>query len=132
GRSELGVVAGGLVTAAVLLVALLADGTPRVAALVALAVLVLWFVAGDFLLALADERAAARNPHDNRVSDVGRRVRVLEDFAGAPGGSRGKVSLGGETWNARAPAGTLHKAGEELVVVAVERLTLVVAPAGRQ
>jgi membrane protein implicated in regulation of membrane protease activity len=132
GRSELGVVAGWLATAAALLVALLSEGTLRLAAFAALGVLVLWFLAGDFFLALADERAAARNPHDNRVSDVGRRVRVVEDFSDGPGGSLGKVSLAGEIWKARSVDGGRYKAGDELVVVAVERLVLVVAPAGRQ
>ena len=128
GRSELGVIAGWLAMATVLLVALLTDGAPRVAALLALALLVLFFLAGDFLLALADERASLENPHGSRVSDVGRRVRVVEDFVRAGDVSAGRVSLAGETWKARSRKGTLHRTGEELVVVAVERLVLVVAP----
>jgi membrane protein implicated in regulation of membrane protease activity len=132
GRSELGVIAGWLATATVLLVALLSDGAPRIAALVALALLVVCFLVGDFFLALADERASLRNPHDTRVSDIGRPVRVVEDFTRVPAGSAGRVSLAGETWNARSRDGTLYKAGEELVVVAIERLVLVVAPRERR
>lgn len=124
GRSELGVVAGWLVTAATLAVALLSDGALRVAALAVLALLVAWFLVGDFFLALADERAARRNPDANRASDVGRIVRVVEQVTG----SGGKVSLAGEAWNARSRDGTLHEAGEELVVVAIDRLVLIVAP----
>lgn len=132
GRSELGVIAGWLATAAILVVALLSEGSLRLGAFAVLALLVLYFLVGDFFLALADERAALRNPHDNRVSDVGRRVRVVEDFTQGEGGSRGKVMLAGETWKARSPDGALHQRGEELVVVAIERLVLVVARAERR
>lgn len=128
GRSELGVVAGWLVTAATLAVALFADGALRIAAFVVLALLVAWLLVGDVFLALADERAARRNPHANRASDVGRPVRVVEKVTG----SGGKVSLAGETWKARSRDGTLHEVGEELVVVAIERLVLIVAPRSRR
>lgn len=128
GRSELGVIAFYLGAATALVIALLSDGTLRMAALIILVLLVLYFLVGDFLLAMSDERAARRNPHDHRVSDVGRRVRVIEDFTRQHGRSSGKVSMSGETWKARSRDGTLHKTGEELVVVDLERLVLVVAP----
>lgn len=131
GRSELGVIAFYVAASAALVLALLFDGAVRITALVALALLVVYFLVGDFFLALSDERAARRNPHDHRLSDVGRRVRVLEDFRRHHGRSRGKVSMSGETWEARARDGVLHKSGEELVVVDVERLVLVVAPKRR-
>lgn len=128
GRSELAVVGAGLVTAAAGVAALLSDGALRIASLVALGVLVLYFVCGDVVLAISDERETLRNPHGNRASDMGRPVRVIEDFTSRNGASMGKVSLGGETWNARSSGGTLHAAGEELVVVGIDGLVLVVAP----
>lgn len=127
GRSERAVLALFIAVAALLVLALLAEGGVRLGAIVALALVVAWLLVGDFLLALSDERAVRRNPHDNRVSDVGRTVRVLEDFTRRSGGSSGKVSLAGETWKARSRDGTLHRAGEELVVIEIERLVLVVA-----
>lgn len=128
GRSELGVIAGWLVTAATLAVALLSAGALRIAAFAVLGLLVAWMLVGDFFLALADERAARRNPHANRASDVGRIVRVVDKVTG----SDGKVSLGGETWSARSRDGTVHEAGEELVVVDIRRLVLIVAPRSRR
>ncbi|HEX2139910.1 MAG TPA: NfeD family protein [Woeseiaceae bacterium] len=126
GRSETGVIAfyAGLVAAVVF--ALLADGLFRIVALSVLGLFVLHFLIGDVLLAVSDERATKRNPHDNRVSDVGRKVRVIEDFVSASTGSRGRVSLAGETWKARSRDGTLHRAGDELVVADVEGLVLIV------
>lgn len=132
GRSELGVIAFYMGAAAALVVALLSDGTVRTVALVVLALLVVYFLVGDFFLAMSDERAIRRNPHDHRVSDVGRRVRVIEDFTRRNGYSSGRVSMSGETWKARSRDRTLHKAGEELVVVNVDRLVLVVAPKRRE
>ena len=127
GRSEAGVIAFylGLVAAAV--VALLADGLVRLVALGTLGVFVLQFLVGDLLMALSDERAAKRNPHDNRVSDVGRKVRVVVDFVPVRDGSQGKVALSGETWIARARDGSLYRAGEEVVVTDVQGLVLEVA-----
>lgn len=115
----------GLAGAAV--VALLADGVVRLVALAALGLFALHFLFGDLLLALSDERAVKRNPHDNRISDVGRKVTVVEDFVADRTGSRGKVMLAGETWKAVAHGGTLHRQGEELVVVGVKGLVLEVA-----
>ena len=133
GRSEAGVIAFFLGLAGAVVLALLADGLVRLLALAALAVFALQFLFGDLLLAISDERAVRRNPHDNRISDVGRKVTVSEDFIGEPAGSRGKVVLAGETWKAVSRDGTLHRQGEELVVVDVKGLVLEVAcpPAGR-
>ena len=127
GRSEAGVIAFFLALAGAGVLALLADGVVRLLALGALAVFALHFLFGDLLLALSDERAVKRNPHDNRISDVGRQVAVTEDFVADPVGSRGKVVLAGETWKAVSRAGTLHKKGEQLVVVDVKGLVLDVA-----
>lgn len=124
GRSEAGVIAFCLGLAAAAVVALLADGLVRLVALGMLGAFALHFLFGDLLMALSDERAARRNPHDNRVSDVGRKVRVVEDFVPARAGSRGKVVLAGETWKARSRHRVLHRAGEELVVTGVEGLVL--------
>lgn len=132
GRSELGVIAFYIAAAAALVLALLAEGGLRMAALVVLALFVVCFLVGDFFLAMSDERAARRNPHDTRVSDVGRRVVVVENFTHRHGGSSGRVSLSGETWKARSRDGTLHKAGEELVVVGIDRLVLIVATGRRE
>lgn len=126
GRSEAGVIAFCLGLLAAVVVALLADGLVRIVALSVLGLFVLHFLVGDVLLAVFDERATKRNPHDNRISDVGRTVRVIENFVGDRAGSRGKVVLAGETWKARSRDGTLHRAGDELVVADVESLVLVV------
>ena len=127
GRSEAGVIAFFLGLAGAVVLALLADGVVRLVALVALGAFALHFLFGDLLLALADERAVRRNPHDNRISDVGRKVTVIEDFVGDPAGSRGKVVLAGETWKAVSRGGTLPRQGDELVVVDVKGLVLEVA-----
>jgi membrane-bound serine protease (ClpP class) len=124
GRSEAGVIAFFLGLAGAVIVALLADGVVRLVALAALGVFALHFLFGDLLLALSDERAVKRNPHDNRVSDVGRKVTVIEDFVGQPGGSRGKVVLAGETWKAVSRDGRRYREGEELVVTDVKGLVL--------
>ncbi len=124
GRSEAGVIAFFLGVVAAAAVALFADGAIRIVALVVLGVLALHFLFGDVLLAVSDERASRRNPHDNRISDVGSKVRVIEDFVGGPSGSSGKVSLAGETWKARSPDGTLHRQGDELIVTDVKGLVL--------
>jgi membrane protein implicated in regulation of membrane protease activity len=132
GRSEAGIIAFYLGLVAAVVVALLADGVVRIIALSVLGLFALHFLFGDVLLAVADERATKRNPHDNRISDVGRKVRVIEDFVGGPAGSRGKVILAGETWEARSRDGTLHTQGAELVVIDVKGLVLEVEdrPAG--
>lgn len=132
GRNETGVVAfyAGIVAAVV--VAAFADGLIQMAALSAIGLLVVYFLVGDFFLAVSDERVTKKYPHDNRNSDVGRRVRVLEDFAADSKTSRGSVSLAGETWKARSRDRALHKAGDTLVVVDVEGLVLVVAPPERE
>lgn len=127
GRSEAGVIAFFLGLAGAVVVALLADGVVRLVALAVLGVFALHLLFGDLLLALSDERAVRRNPHDTRISDVGRKVTVIEDFVGDPGGSRGKVVLAGETWKAVSRGGTLHREGEELVVRDVKGLVLEVA-----
>lgn len=129
GRSEAALIAFYLGLAAAAVVALLADGVVRIVALSVLGVFALHFLFGDVLLAVADERATKRNPHDNRISDVGRKVRVTDDFVGGPAGSRGKVLLAGETWEARSRDGTLHRQGEELVVTDVKGLVLEVEQA---
>ncbi len=126
GRSEAGVIAFYLGLVAAAIVALFADGLVRLVALGALGVFALHFLFGDLLMALSDERAAKRNPHDNRISDVGRTARVVEDFVPDPAGSRGKVVLNGETWNARSRDGVLYREGEHLVVTDVRGLVLVV------
>jgi membrane protein implicated in regulation of membrane protease activity len=126
GRSEAGVIAFYLGLAAAVIVALLADGLIRIIGLSVLGLFVLHFLVGDVLLAVSDERATKRNPHDNRISDVGRKVRVIEDFTSDSTGSRGRVLLAGETWKARSRDGMLHRSGDELVVTAVEGLVLVV------
>lgn len=128
GRSEAGIIAFYLGLAAAAVVALLADGVVRIIALSVLGLFVAHFLFGDVLLAVADERAAKRNPHDNRISDVGRKVRVTEDFVVGHAGSRGKVLLAGETWEARSRDGTLHRQDEELVVTDVKGLVLEVEP----
>ena len=127
GRSEAGVIGFFLGLAAAVVLALLADGMVRLVALAALGALALHFLFGDLLLAISDERAVKRNPHDNRISDVGRKVTVIEDFVGDPAGSRGKVVLAGETWKALSRGGALYRQGEELVVVDVKGLVLEVA-----
>jgi membrane-bound serine protease (ClpP class) len=124
GRSEAGVIAFFLGLAGAVVVALLADGVVRLVALAALGVFGLHLLFGDLLLALSDERAVKRNPHDNRVSDVGRKVTVIEDFVGDPRGSRGKVVLAGETWKAVSRDGRRYRKGEELVVTDVKGLVL--------
>lgn len=124
GRSEAGVIAFFLGLVAAALVALFADGLIRLVALGVLGVFALHFLFGDLLMALSDERATKRNPHDNRISDVGRKVRVVEDFVPGPAGSRGKVVLAGETWKARSRDGALHREGNELVVTGVNGLVL--------
>ncbi len=124
GRSEAGVIVFFLGLAAAVVVALLADGLFRVIALAALGLFALHFLFGDLLLALSDERANRQSPHDNRISDVGRKVRVVEDFVRDPAGSRGRVMLAGETWQARSRDGTLYRQGEELVVADVRGLVL--------
>jgi membrane protein implicated in regulation of membrane protease activity len=126
GRSEAGVIAFYLGLAAAVVVALLADGLFRVIGLSVLGLFVLHVLVGDVLLAVSDERATKRNPHDNRISDVGRKVRVIEDFTGDSAGSRGRVLLAGETWKARSRDGMLYRSGDELVVADVEGLVLVV------
>ena len=126
GRSEAGVLAFYVGIAAAVVVALLADGLFRIIGLSVLGLFVLHFLIGDVLLAISDERATKRNPHDNRISDVGRKVRVIEDFTGDSTGSRGRVLLAGETWKARSRDGRLHRSGDELVVADVEGLVLVV------
>ncbi|HET6628752.1 MAG TPA: NfeD family protein [Woeseiaceae bacterium] len=134
GRSEAGIIAFYLGIAAAAAVALLADGVIRIIALSVLGVFALYFLFGDVLLAVSDERATKRNPHDNRISDVGRKVSVIEDFVGGPAGSRGKVRLAGETWEARSRDGKLHRQGDALVVTDVQGLVLEVEdrPAGEQ
>jgi membrane-bound serine protease (ClpP class) len=54
---------------------------------------------------------------------AGRRAEVIE-----PCRPRGKVKLSGEIWNAECAAGA--EVGETVEVVAVEKLTLIVRPAG--
>jgi membrane-bound serine protease (ClpP class) len=54
---------------------------------------------------------------------VGRRAEVIE-----PCHPRGRVKLDGEIWNAECAAGA--EVGETVEVIEVERLTLVVRPAG--
>lgn len=127
GRSEAGVIAFFLGLAGAAVLALLADGVVRFVALAALGAFALQFLFGDLLLAISDERAVRRNPHDNRISDVGRKVTVIEDFVGDPGRSRGKVVLAGETWKAVSRDAMLHRQGEELVVIDVKGLILEVA-----
>lgn len=128
GRSEAGVIAFFLGLAGAVVLAVLADGVVRLVALAALGGFALHFLFGDLLLAISDERAVRRNPHDNRISDVGRKVTVIEDFVGDPAGSRGKVVLAGETWKAVSRGGDPHRRGQELVVVDVKGLVLEVAP----
>lgn len=132
GRSEAGIIVFYLGLAAAVIVALLSDGLVRIIALSVLGLFALHFLFGNALLAVSDERATKRNPHDNRISDVGRKVRVIEDFVDGPAGSRGKVVLAGETWKARSRDGTLYRRGEELVVTDVQGLVLEVEgrPAG--
>lgn len=129
GRSEAAVIAFYVGIAAAIGVALLADGLARIVALSVLGLFALNLLIGDVLLAMSDERATKRNPHDNRISDVGRKATVVEDFVAGPAGSYGRVALAGETWKARSPDGTLHRAGDELVVAGVEGLVLVVEAA---
>lgn len=132
GRNETGVVAfyAGLVAAVV--VAAFADGLIQMGALAVIGLFVVYFLVGDVVLAVSDERVTKKYPHDNRNSDVGRRVRVLEDFVAEAKTSRGSVLLAGETWKARSRDRTLHKAGDTLQVVDVEGLVLVVAPPDRK
>lgn len=130
GRSEAAVIAFYVGIAAAIAVALLADGLVRTVALSVLGVFALHFLVADVLLAMSDERATKRNPHDNRISDVGRKATVVEDFTSGSAGSHGRVALAGETWKARSPDGTLHRAGDELVVVDVEGLVLIVEGSG--
>lgn len=127
-RSELGVVLFYLGVLLALVVALLAEGLFRLIALAALGVFGLYFLLGDFFLAISDERASKRFPHDNYHSDVGRTVKVLDDFVLESGTGKGKVLLAGECWNARAADGKLYKAGAKLKVLRVEGLELVVTP----
>lgn len=127
GRSEAGVIAFYFGVLAAVLVALLTHGPVRIVALGTLALFGVYFLVGDFLLALSDERAARENPHDNRISDVGRTVRVTDDFVADSSGCCGKVSLAGETWAARSRDGAPYKVGDRPVVVGVESLVLIVA-----
>lgn len=129
GRNEIGIIAFYAGLLAALVVAMLADGLIRTGALAVIGLFVACFLLGDFFLAVSDERVAKKYPHYNRNSDLGRRVRVLEDFvADNSKSSRGNVSLAGETWKARSRDSALYKAGDTLVVVNVEGLVLVVAP----
>jgi membrane protein implicated in regulation of membrane protease activity len=128
GRNETGVIGFYLGLLAAVVVAVLADGLVRAGAAAVIGLFILYFLLGDFFLAVSDERVAKKHPHDNRNSDVGRRVRVLEDFVADNRSSRGSVLLAGETWKARSRDSALYKAGETLVVVRVEGLVLVVAP----
>lgn len=127
-RSELGVIVFYLGVLLAIVVALLAEGLFRVTALAVLGLFGLYFLVGDFFLAIADERATKRFPHDNYHSDVGRTVKVLDDFVLESGTGRGKVLLAGECWKARTADGKVYKAGAELKILRVEGLVLVVAP----
>lgn len=130
-RSEIGVIVFYLGILAAVVVALLADDLVAFIALLVLGLFAVYFVLGDLFLALSDERASKQYPHDNYNSDVGRTVKVLDDFVLESGKGKGKVLLSGETWKARTIDGKLYKTGTELVVVSVEGLVLVVAPSDK-
>ena len=132
GRSETGVIAFCFGLVAAVVIVLFADGLIRIFALAVLGLFAAYFLVGDFFLAITDERITKKFPHDNRNSDVGRAVRVLEDFVADSRTSKGSVSLAGETWKARSPDSILHKAGDNLVVVDVEGLVLIVAAPKRE
>ncbi len=59
-------------------------------------------------------------------SDIGQVVTAISDFSSASPSSTGRVSLGGETWDAICEGGNAPRQGDQLVVERREGLKLIV------
>lgn len=80
----------------------------------------------DPIGAWENERDVEANPEHVYSEDIGRTVTAIADFSPASSSSRGKVSLGGETWNAVYEGEQPPSKGDKLVVTRRDGLKLVV------
>ena len=91
-----------------------------------LGVIFYWAFA-DAIDAWGNERDIEANPENVYSEDIGRTVTALTDFAGGTSSSTGKVSLGGETWDAVSKGEHTPRKGDQLVVDGRDGLTLLVS-----
>ena len=80
----------------------------------------------DAIDAWGNERNVETNPQDVYSEDIGRTVTAIADFSPASSSSTGKVSLGGETWDAVYEGEQPPSKGDKLVVAQRDGLKLVV------
>ena len=88
---------------------------------------VLYVAFGDALDAWDNERHVEAHPEHVYSEDIGRTVTAMNDFTIASSSSSGKVSLGGESWDAICEGDQAPRKGDRLTIKQRDGLKLIVS-----
>ena len=90
------------------------------------AIVILYIAFGDATDAMENERYVEENPEHVYSEDIGRTVTAIADFSPGSSSSTGKVSLGGETWDAVYEGHPPPSKGDKLVIAQRDGLKFIV------
>jgi membrane protein implicated in regulation of membrane protease activity len=107
-----------------LVIAMADDGAISKVAIAYVGIFVLLGILHTHIGAWLDERHVRKHPSSLRNEDIGSHAIANGDFTQVGDFSHGSVSISGEDWQARHTGSAIPSAGDKLLVVARDGLTL--------